>query len=82
MADDLNEEWDAAVQKVVDEVFEIFKLLACRPWITWGSDLLFTELREEVAREEAKEEALRAQEVEEGVREAAAAAKAARIEDR
>ena len=46
-----------------------------------GGDLLFGELREEVAKEQAEEEARRAQEVEAGVREAAVAAKAAQLED-
>ena len=55
------------MQKVVDEVFEVFKLLAHQEWIVWGSDLLFTDLHEEVAREEAEEEARRGQEVEERV---------------
>ena len=66
---------------MVDEVFELFKPLACRDWILWGGELLFGDLREEVAKEEAKEEVRRAQEVEDGIQEAAAAAKAARLEE-
>jgi hypothetical protein len=63
-------------------VFEAFKPLARREWLAWGGELLFGDLREEVAKEEAEEEARRAREVEDGIQEAAAAAKAARIEDR
>ena len=43
----------------MDEVFEMFKLLAHQEWIVWGGDLLFTELREQVAKEEAEEEVRR-----------------------
>jgi len=62
-------------------VFELFKPLARRDWISWGGELLFGDLREEVAKEEAEEEVRRAREVEDGIREAAAATKAARIEE-
>ena len=64
------------MQKMVDEVFDLFKPLAHREWLEWGGDLLL------VAKEQAEEEARRAREVEEGVREAAAAAQAARLDDR
>ena len=82
MAEDLGEERDATVQKVVDEVSEVFKPLARREWIAWGRALLFGELREELARQQAEDEARRALEVEERVHEAAAAAKAAGLIDR
>ena len=58
--DDLGEERDPTVQRVVDEVFENFKPLARREWLAWGGDLLFAELSEEVAREQVEEEARQA----------------------
>ena len=56
IANGLGEEHDSTVQKVINEVFELFKLLASREWLSWGSDLLFPDLYEEVEREQKEEE--------------------------
>ena len=67
LADNLVKEWDLSIQQVIDKVFKIFKLLAHHEWIPWGGNLPFTELHEEVAKEQAEEEAQRAWEVEENI---------------
>jgi hypothetical protein len=51
MADGLGEERSAEVQKVVDEAFELYSPKAWREWLSWGGDLLFSDLQELVERE-------------------------------
>jgi hypothetical protein len=91
MANSLGEEHRPIVQKVVDEVFNLFAPMARHKWLPWGGELLFSDLQEavewevwevEVKRrmeEEAAEEAQKKAE-EEGTRRSAAEAKAAKIE--
>jgi hypothetical protein len=52
LALDLGEERDSAIQVVIVEVAELFKLLARREWLEWGGELLFSELRNKVEQEE------------------------------
>ena len=82
LADGLGEERDSIVQKVVDEVFELFKPLARREWLSWGGDLLFSDLYEEVERERKEEEVIRILEEENAIRQAEETAKKTKIEDR
>jgi hypothetical protein len=93
LADDLGEERDSAVQKVIVEAFELFAPLARREWLSWGGELLFSDLAEQVEREEreaaeakarAEAEAAEAKrlEDEERARRDAAAAKAAKLQGR
>jgi hypothetical protein len=48
MADGLGEEHGPAIQKVINEAFDLFALMACHEWLSWGSDLFFSDLQEEV----------------------------------
>lgn len=82
LVDDLGEERDAAVQNIVNEVFELFAPMARREWLSWGGELLFTALQERVAREERELEAARVREEEEETRRVAEAAKKAKLDAR
>jgi hypothetical protein len=75
MATDLGEDRDATVQKVFDEVIDLFKPLARRDWLAWGGDLLFSEMRDDIERERVRKER-------EEAREAAAVAKKAELDAR
>jgi hypothetical protein len=77
LADALGEERGSNIQKVVDEVFNLFTPKACHKWLPWGGELLFSDLPEEVEREICEAEAKR--QVEE--MEAAAARKFAEEEE-
>jgi hypothetical protein len=90
MADGLGEERGPIVQKVVDDVFNLFAPMARREWLPWGGDLLFSDLQEEIEREVHEAEAKRRMDEEqaeverkrveeEGERRAAAAAKTERL---
>jgi hypothetical protein len=81
------------VQEVVEEAFSLFAPLLRRDWLSWGGELLFSDLREQVEREEREEKEARLREAEESERVArreveeeakcvAAEAKAARLEAR
>jgi hypothetical protein len=81
------------VQEVVEEAFSLFAPLLRRDWLSWGGELLFSDLREQVEREEREEKEARLREAEESERMArreveeeakcvAAEAKAARLEAR
>jgi hypothetical protein len=91
MADGLGEERSAKVQKIVDEVFELYAPMARPEWLSWGGELLFSDLQEVVERElreleakqrleEKEKEAARKKADEEEMRRLAVKAKAARIE--
>jgi hypothetical protein len=91
MADSLGEERGPVVQKVVDEVFNLFAPMARHEWLPWGGELLFPDLQEAVEREvrevkvkrrmeEEAAEAAQKKAEEEGTRRSAAEAKAAKIE--
>jgi hypothetical protein len=56
------------VQEVVDEVFALFAPLARREWLSWGGDLLFSDMKEQVEREERREKEARLREAEESER--------------
>jgi hypothetical protein len=75
MATDLGEDRDATIQKVFDEVINLFKPLARCDWLAWGGDLLFLEMRDDIERE-------RVQKEQEEAREAAALAKKAQLDAR
>jgi hypothetical protein len=51
MADGLSEECGPVVQNVIDEVFNLFVPMAHREWLSWGRDLLFSDLQEEIEQE-------------------------------
>jgi hypothetical protein len=51
MVDTLGEEWSAEVQKVVDEVFKVYAPMVRPEWLSWGGELLFSDLQEAVERE-------------------------------
>jgi hypothetical protein len=81
------------MQEVVDEAFALFAPLARKGWLSWGGELLFSDLKEQVECEEweEKETGLQAaeeseqvakQEVEEEARHVAAEAKAERLKAR
>jgi hypothetical protein len=57
MADGLGEERRPIIQNVMDKVFDLFALMACREWLSWGRDLLFSNLQEEIEREACEAEA-------------------------
>lgn len=79
------------MQKIIDEVCDLFVPMVCHEWISWGRDLLFLELAEQVQRKEQEAVAARAkaeveaaeaklcEEVEEA-KQQAAVVKAAKIE--
>ena len=46
--DDVKEARSEAVQKVVNEAFELYALLARREWLLWGAEVLFPDLADEV----------------------------------
>jgi hypothetical protein len=90
MADALGEEREPSIQKVVDKVFGLFVPMARREWLSWGGDLLFSDLQDEIECEEEEAKARRrmveqeAEEVrkqleEEEARQAAAEAKSDRL---
>jgi hypothetical protein len=55
----LGEEWGSNIQKVVNEVFNLFAPKAHCEWLPWGGKLLFSDLQEEVEREIREAEAKR-----------------------
>jgi hypothetical protein len=90
MANGLGEEHGPIVQKVVDDVFNLFAPTAHSEWLPWGGDLLFSDLQEEIEREvreaeakrwmdEEQAEVERKRVEEEGERRVAAAAKTERL---
>jgi hypothetical protein len=93
MADGLGKERSAEVQKLVDKVFELYTPMARPEWLSWGGELLFSDLQEAVERElrelevkrrleEEEKEAVRKKADEEETRRLAVEAKAAWIEAR
>jgi len=70
------------VQKVVDEVFQLFSPMARREWLVWGGELLFPDLSDQVERERQEEEVRRVREQEEEAKRAKEDAKKAKIEAR
>jgi hypothetical protein len=58
MADALGEEREPSIQKV-NEVFGLFALMARREWLSWGGDLLFLDLQDEIEHEEEEAEVRR-----------------------
>jgi hypothetical protein len=91
MVDGLGKEHSAEVQKIVDEVFELYALMARPEWLSWGSELLFSDLQEAVEcelreleakrrLEEKEKEAVRKKADEEEMRRLAVEAKVAWIE--
>ena len=68
LADSVGKEWSEKVQALVNEVFALFVPLAWHDWLSWGAELLFMDLQEQVEREECEAEAARVQEQEEEAR--------------
>lgn len=93
LAEGLEEDRSEAIQKIVDEACGLFAPLARREWVSWGGEVLFLDLAEELEREEkeaaeakAREEAewaeARRREAEEEAKREAAAARTAKVETR
>jgi hypothetical protein len=53
------------MQEVVEEAFVLFAPLVHRDWLSWGGELLFSDLKEQVEQEEQEEKKVRLQEAEE-----------------
>jgi hypothetical protein len=79
------------VQEVVEEAFMLFMPLVHQEWLSWGGELLFSDLKEQVEHEEREEKEARLREAEksehmakreaeEEVKCVAAEAKMARVE--
>jgi hypothetical protein len=56
MATDLGKDRDTTIQKVFNEVSNLFKPLAQREWLSWGGDLLFSEMQDKIERERVQKE--------------------------
>jgi hypothetical protein len=52
----------------MEEAFALFTPLARREWLSWGGDLFFSDMKEEVEREEQEEKEARLWEAEESER--------------
>jgi hypothetical protein len=66
MAEGLGKERGPVVKGMMQEVVGAYAPLVCREWLSWGGELLFSELREEVEREDCElEEAKKREEEEE-----------------
>jgi hypothetical protein len=65
MANALGEECKSAIQTVINEVFGLFALMARHEWLSWGGELLFPDLQDEVEQEEQEAEAKRQMEEQE-----------------
>ena len=79
LADGVGDEHSEKVQVLVNEVFTLFAPLMQRKWLLWGGELLFTDLQEQVEREEWEKEAVRVREWEEEMHWAAEEARKTKI---
>jgi hypothetical protein len=52
LAKGLEEDHSEAIQKIVNEACRLFAPLAQCKWVSWGSEVLFFDLAEELEREE------------------------------
>jgi hypothetical protein len=82
LAESLGEDRGPVVKGMMQEVVGAYAPLARREWLSWGGELLFPELREEVEKEEREKEEARKREEEKESKQAAAKAKAATLEAR
>jgi hypothetical protein len=82
LAESLGEERGPVVKGMMQEVVGAYTPLVRREWLSWGGELLFPELREEVEKEEHEKEEVRKHEEEKESKRAAVNAKAATLEAR
>jgi hypothetical protein len=82
LAESLSEERGPVVKGMMQEVVGAYAPLARREWLSWGGELLFPELQEEVEKEEREKEEARKCEEEKESKRAAANMKAATLEAR
>jgi hypothetical protein len=82
LAESLGEERGPVVKGMMQEVVGAYAPLAHWEWLSWGGELLFPELREEVEKEECEKEEARKCKEEKKSKRAAANVKAATLEAR